>query len=99
MARSSSKLIPEDTLAKMVMILKAVAHSGRLQIVNILLNRECQVSEIWKAMGIKKALTSQLLNILKFDGVVKSRREGKEMYYSLTNDSIKRIVESIIAEI
>ena len=83
----------------MVMILKAVAHSGRLQIVNILLNRECQVSEIWKAMGIKKALTSQLLNILKFDGVLKSRREGKEMYYSLANDSIKRIVESIIAEI
>jgi len=99
LVRISSELIPEETLAKMVMILKAVAHSGRLQIVNILLNRECQVSEIWKETGIKQSLTSQLLNNLKFDGIVKSRRDRNKVYYSLANDSIKRIVESIIAEI
>ena len=99
MAHSSSELIPKDTLVKMVKILKGVAHSGRFQIVNILLNGECQVSEIWKAMGIKKSLTSQLLINLKLNGVVKSRRDGKKVYYSLTNDSIKKIVESIIAEI
>ena len=50
--RSSLKLIPEETLDKAVEILKAVGHSGRLQIVNILLNGECQVLEIYKTMGM-----------------------------------------------
>ena len=99
MARSSSELIPEETLEKMVRILKAVANPGRLQIMNILLNGECQVSEIQKATGIKQSLASQILSNLKFDNVLKSRRDGNKVYYSLANNSIKRIVESIIAEI
>ncbi len=99
MARSSPELIPEETLAKMVMILKAVGHHDRLQIVNILLNGECQVSEIWKATGIKQSITSIQLSILKFAGVVKSRRDWNKVYYSLASNSIKKIVESIIADI
>ncbi len=97
--RSSLKLIPEETLDKAVEILKAVGHSGRLQIVNILLNGECQVLEIWKAVGIKRSYTSQQLSNLKLDGVVKSRRDGNKVYYSLANNSIKKIVKSIIANI
>ena len=94
-----SKLIPEETLKKMVRILKAVAHLGRLQIMNILINGECQVSEIRKSMGIKLSLTSHLLSNLKFDGIVKSRKDENKVYYSLANDSIKKIMKSIIAEI
>ena len=52
MARSSSELIPEETLDRAVEILKAVTSPFRLQIVNILLNGECQVLEIYKAMGM-----------------------------------------------
>ncbi len=99
MARSSPELIPEEILDRAVEILKAIANSGRLQIVNILLNRECQVSEIYKAMGIKQSITSQQLSKFKFAGILKSRRDGNKVYYSLANDSIKRIVESIIADI
>ncbi len=98
MARYSSELIPEKTLEKMVILLKAVAHPGRLQIVNILLNGECQVSEIQKATGIKESYVSQLLSILKYADVLKSRRDGNKTYYSLANDSIKKIVESIISD-
>ena len=99
MTTVNSKLIPEETLEKMVRILKAVAHPVRLQILNILLNGECQVSEIQKATGIKPPYTSQLLSNLKFDDVLKSRRDGKKVYYSLANENIKKIVETIIAEI
>ncbi len=97
--RSSLNLIPEETLDRAVEIFKAICHRDRLQIVNILMSGECQVLEIYKAMGIKQSLASQQLNILKFAGVVKSRRDWNKVYYSLANDSIKKIVESIIAEI
>ena len=99
MARSSSELIPEETLEKMVRILKAVAHPGCLQIMNILLNGEYYLSEIQKATGIKQSRMSQLLSNLKFNDILKSRRNWNKMYYSIANDSIKKIMESIIAEI
>ena len=99
MERSSSDLIPEEKLLEMVKILKAGNHPVRLQIFNILLNGEHQVSEIHKAIGIRQSLASQLLSNLKFDGILKSRRDGNKTYYSYINDSIRRIVKTIVAEI
>ncbi len=99
MTRSSPELIPEETLDRAVEILKAIGHYNRLQIVNILLSGECQVSEFWKAIGMKQAQTSQQLKNLKLHGIVKSRRDKNKMYYSLANDSIKKIVKLIIADI
>ena len=99
MARSSSKLLPEDTLVRALEILKAVAHPGRLQIVNVLLRNECRVGELAKALGAKQSLTSLQLSKLKSADVLKSRRDWNKVYYSLANNSIKKIVESIIAEI
>jgi DNA-binding transcriptional ArsR family regulator len=66
---------------------------------NMLLKGEYQVSEIHKAIGIRQSIASQLLSNLKFDGILKSRRIGNKTYYSLANDSIKRIMKVIIAEI
>ena len=99
MARSSFKLISEVCLEKAVVLLKAVAHQDRLQIVNILLNNECQVGELANTLGTTKSHTSQQLSILKLAGVLKSRRDGLKVHYSLANDTIKRIVKSIIAGI
>ncbi|MFC1693083.1 ArsR/SmtB family transcription factor [Candidatus Latescibacterota bacterium] len=82
----------------MVRILKAVAHPLRLQIVYILLNRECQVGELVKVLGSKQSITSQELSILRFSGILKSRRDGNKVYYFIANDSIKNIIASIIAE-
>ena len=98
MARSSSELIPEDTLDRAVEILKAIGHNNRLQIVNILLSGELHVEQLVDKLGLKQSCTSQQLIILKFAGVLKSRKDGRKTYYSLANDSVKNIVESIIAK-
>ena len=95
-----SELIPEDTIEKAVIFLKAAGHPLRLQIiVNILISSECQVGELANTLGTTQSHTSQQLSILKLAGVLKSRRDGNKTYYSLANDSIKRIVKSIIAGI
>ena len=94
----TSKLTPVATLEKAVDILKAVGHHNRLQIVNILLKDECQTGKLVDKLGIKQSYTSQQLSILKNHGVLKSRREGNKTYYSLANDSIKGIVETIVKE-
>ncbi len=94
-----SKLIPEATLENTVEILKALGHHDRLQIVNILLSGECQVGKLVDELGIWQSQTSQQLSRLKRRGVLLSRREGNKVYYSLANDSIKKIVEAIISEL
>ena len=99
MARSSSELIPEETLAKMIIILKAVGQSGRFQIVNILLSGEFHVKQLADKLCLPQPSISNQLTILRLHGIVKSRRDWNKVCYSLANDSIKRIVESIIAEI
>ena len=99
MARRASELISKNKLENMVNILKGVAHPVRLQIVNILMNSEFSVGELARIIGTKQSLTSQQLSIMKFSGLVKSRRNGTTVYYFLANESVKRIVKSIIAEI
>ena len=99
MARRASEMISRNKLDKMVNILKGMAHHIRLQIVSILMRGECRVGELTKTMGTKQSLTSQQLSIMKHNGLLKSRRNGNVVFYSLANDSIKKIVESIIAEV
>ena len=99
LSKFSHDLIPDDTLEKMAETLKAVAHPIRLQIVNILMNGERSVGELVRKLGTKQSLTSQQLSILKSRGVLKSRRNGNVVYYSLKNSGIKNIVASILTEI
>ena len=99
LSKFSHDLIPGDTLEKMAETLKAVAHPIRLQIVNILMNGERSVGELVRKLGTKQSLTSQQLSILKSRGVLRSRRNGNVVYYSLKNAGIKNIVASILAEV
>ncbi len=99
MTRSSSKLISEDTLDRAVEILKAIGHHDRLQIVNILLSGEFRVMQLVDKLGLLQSNTSQQLSRLRLHGIVKLRRDRNKKYYSHANDSIKKIVELIIAEI
>jgi ArsR family transcriptional regulator len=83
----------------MTEILRAVAHPVRLQIVNILMKGERSVGELVRALGINQSLTSQMLSILKYRGVLKSRRNGNVVYYFIEHSGIKKIMAAIIAEL
>ena len=91
--------ITGDNLDKTVVMLKAFAHTSRIQIANILLQGELNFGEIHSVIGTKQSHTFQQISILKLAGVLKSRRDGKKVYYSLATNGIKRIVKSIITEI
>jgi len=99
LVRLTAELIEDDSLEKMAETLKAIAHPVRLQIVNILMHGERSVGELVRTLGTKQSLTSQQLSILKSRGVLKSRRNGNVVFYSLRNNGIKNIMASILAEI
>ncbi len=72
--------------------LKTLAHEGRLMILCHLGSGEKSVGELENLLGIRQAAVSQMLARLREEGLVTTRREGKTIYYSLSNDNTSRVI-------
>ena len=75
--------------------LKAISHEGRLMILCSLANGEKSVTEIETMLASRQAAVSQQLSRLRLEGLVTARREGKQIYYSLTDDRARIIIERV----
>ncbi len=64
------------------------ANPRRLEIINVLRDKELNVTEILKSMNISKTNLSQHLSLMKDRGIVKIRRDGQHIYYSIANQKI-----------
>lgn len=72
--------------------LKAISHEGRLMILCHLATGEKSVTELETLLSARQAAVSQQLGRLRLEGLVRPRREGKTIYYSLTDDKSRRII-------
>ena len=73
--------------------LKALAHEGRLLILCHLSQGERSVTELERLLGARQAAVSQQLARLRLEGLVSCRREGKTMFYSLSDPRSRRLIE------
>lgn len=72
--------------------LKAISHEGRLMILCHLATGEKSVTELEELLSARQAAVSQQLGRLRLEGLVQPRREGKTIYYSLTDERSRRIL-------
>jgi len=83
---------PEEELYRMqAEFCKGMAHPKRIQIIAMLKNGEKTVNELARLTGIPQANMSQHLSILRQLGLLVTRRDGTNIYYSISDD---RIVEA-----
>lgn len=75
--------------------LKAISHEGRLMILCHLTTGEKSVTELEDLLSARQAAVSQQLTRLRLEGLVTPRRDGKTIYYSLTDDRPKQIMETV----
>lgn len=75
--------------------LKAIGHEGRLMILCHLATGEKSVTELEDLLSARQAAVSQQLSRLRLEGLVKPRRDGKAIYYSLTDDRPRQIMEIV----
>ncbi len=68
---------------------KALCDETRQKIMEMLREQEMCVGDIADAFHLSQPTISHHLNILKGANVVKSRKEGKQVYYSLNQDNIQ----------
>ena len=75
--------------------LKAISHEGRLMILCHLASGEKSVTELEDLLSARQAAVSQQLSRLRLEGLVTPRRDGKTIYYSLTDDRPRQIMEVV----
>ncbi len=73
--------------------LKAISHEGRLMILCHLASGEKSVTELEQLLAIRQTAVSQQLSRLRLEGLVTPRRAGKTVYYSLTDDRPRQVIE------
>ncbi|WP_158966321.1 ArsR/SmtB family transcription factor [Chachezhania sediminis] len=75
--------------------LKAISHESRLMILCHLVSGEKSVTELEQLLSARQAAVSQQLSRLRLEGLVTPRRDGKTIYYSLTDDRPKQILQVV----
>ena len=96
MARLTRKKSTDDEIfERQAQICKAFAHPGRLRILDLLGKGERGLSELQRELGISKPSLSQQISILKSSGVLSTRRNGKQIYCSLTIPEVKQACQLI----
>lgn len=78
-------------------LLKALSHPKRLLILCQLVQSELPVGELAEAMGVRESTMSQQLSLLRKDGLVKNRRKGRTIYYSLARPDIEKLISFLYA--
>lgn len=72
--------------------LKSLSHEVRLLILCFLIEGEKSVSEIEKMLKLRQPAVSQQLARLRADGLVETRRNGKNIYYSLARTEVRDVI-------
>jgi len=86
-------LINEETLYDVAELFKAFADTTRIKIISVLKEEELCVGAISELINVSQSAVSHQLRVLKNSKIVKPRREGKQMYYSLDDEHIKKIYD------
>ena len=69
-------------------VCKTLSNAKRLEILDILREKEMSVGEIVSKMGLSKANVSQHLAILRTAGILRTQREGVTIYYRIANQKV-----------
>jgi ArsR family transcriptional regulator, lead/cadmium/zinc/bismuth-responsive transcriptional repressor len=74
---------------------KSLAHAKRLEIINLLRDQELPVTDIHSMLDLPQANISQHLMILRDANIVKTRKKGKQVLYSLSDKKIIKAIDLI----
>ena len=75
--------------------LKVLSHEARLVILCLLLEGEKSVTEIEQLLKLRQPAVSQQLARLRADDLVETRRDGKNIYYSLARPEVRQVIEAL----
>jgi len=88
--------VDQQKLERAAYVLKCVAHPIRISIIDLLEQRErLSVSQLQEVLQVEQSLLSHHLTNMRDKGIVETKREGKHVFYSLSNSAITTIISCI----
>lgn len=88
------KPIPDiEALFELADLFKVFGDSTRLRVMVLLSDKELSVSDIADSLNMEQSTISHQLRVLRQNKLVRVRRDGKQMYYSLDDDHVKKIIK------
>ena len=84
-----------ESAGKACSLLRLLANEDRLMLLCQLSQRESNVGNLETLTGIRQPTLSQQLGVLRREGLVSTRREGKQIYYSLHHAAAARVLETL----
>ena len=88
----NERMPDEDKLYDLAEIFKVFGDSTRIKILYVLFEAEMCVCDIAQLLSMNQSAISHQLKILKQNRLVKSRREGKAVFYSLADGHVRTII-------
>ena len=88
----NEKLPDEESLYDLAELFKIFGDSTRIRILFVLFEAEVCVCDLAAALNMTDSAVSHQLNILKRNKLVKSRRAGKSVFYSLADNHVRTII-------
>lgn len=85
--------LKEDQTYALAELFSAFSDPSRLKIIAALAEGECNVSRIAETVGLSESATSHHLRGLRLMQLVRARKMGREVYYSLLDDHVIQIFE------
>lgn len=90
--KARDEAIPEKELDRLVLIYKALGDPTRLRIAMALKNDEMCVCDLAALLGISESAVSHQLRRLRELALVKNRRDGQVLYYSLDDQHVADLI-------
>lgn len=91
-AKARAEAILEKELNRLVLIYKALGDSTRLRIAMALKNGEMCVCDLAAHLGVSESAVSHQLRRLRELALVKNRRDGQVLYYSLDDQHVADLI-------
>ena len=85
--------ISRNDFQNLVEIFKLFADETRLRIICSILNKELCVCDLCELLNLNQSAVSHQLQLLRSSKLVKYKREGKHIYYSLKDEHIEDIIK------
>ena len=93
------KMPQKDKLQSLSLFFKAISDETRINIICALNISEMCVCDLTAVLNMTKSAVSHQLRTLREAGIVKNRKDGKIVFYSLVDDHVREIVETSLIHI
>ncbi len=98
-AQAQTQMPDEETLRRTAEFFKLLGDPTRCKLICALLHQELCVCDLANVLSMTKSSISHQLSKMRQLGVVKCRRAGKEVYYSLDDDHVEDLLRITLTHI